>query len=87
MEIRVEPEELIVGNRTAEFVMELYFKVEAWVDKEFETLPTRPQDRFHVHQEDIETFHKVIKPYWEGKSLEDVLNQNMEKRSTRLPKL
>ena len=67
MEIRVEPEELIVGNRTAGVRYGVVFPESGstWVDKEFETLPTRPQDRFNVHQEDIETFRKVIKPYWE----------------------
>ena len=69
MEIRVEPDELIVGNRTAGVRYGVVFPESGstWVDKEFETLPTRPQDRFNVHQEDIETFRKVIKPYWEGK--------------------
>ena len=65
MEIRVEPDELIVGNRTAGVRYGVVFPESGstWVDKEFETLPTRPQDRFNVHQEDIETFRKVIKPY------------------------
>lgn len=60
MEIRVEPEELIVGNRTAGVRYGVVFPESGstWVDKEFETLPTRPQDRFNVHQEDIETFRK-----------------------------
>ena len=43
------------------------------MDREFETIPTRPQDKFNVHPEDIETFRKVIVPYWKGKSLEDVI--------------
>lgn len=73
--ISAEPEELIVGNRTAGVRYGVVFPESGstWVDKEFETLPTRPQDRFNVHQEDIDTFRKVIKPYWKGKSLEDIL--------------
>ena len=53
MEIRVEPEELIVGNRTAGVRYGVVFPESGstWVDKEFETLPTRPQDRFNVHQD------------------------------------
>ena len=45
MEIRVEPEELIVGNRTAGVRYGVVFPESGstWVDKEFETLPTRPQ--------------------------------------------
>lgn len=89
MEIRVEPEELIVGNRTAGVRYGVVFPESGstWVDKEFETLPTRPQDRFNVHQEDIETFRKVIKPYWEGKSLEDVLNQRYGKEINKIAKV
>ena len=89
MEIRVEPEELIVGNRTAGVRYGVVFPESGstWVDKEFETLPTRPQDRFNVHQEDIETFRKFIKPYWEGKSLEDVLNQRYGKEINKIAKV
>ena len=77
MEIRIEPEELIVGNRTAGVRAGVVFPESGsnWVDKEFETLPTRAQDTFHVRQEDIDYFRQVIKPYWEGKSLEDVLKR------------
>ena len=75
MEIRVEPEELIVGNRTAGVRYGVVFPESgsSWVDREFETLPTRPQDRFQVREEDIRCFREEIKPYWAGKSLEDVL--------------
>lgn len=75
MAIRIEPEELIVGNRTAGVRAGVVFPESgsAWVDREFETLPTRPQDTFNVREEDIRYFREVIKPYWAGKSLEDVL--------------
>lgn len=77
MQIKVEKEELIVGNRTAgvRYGVVSPESGSTWVDKEFETLPTRPQDRFQVREEDIRTFREEIKPYWEGKSLEDVLRQ------------
>ena len=73
--ISVEPEEMIVGNRTAGVRYGVVFPESGstWVDKEFETLPTRPQDKFNVHEEDISYFREVIYPYWQGKSLEDVL--------------
>lgn len=73
LQIRVEPEELIVGNRTAGVRYGIVFPESgsAWVDREFETLPTRAQDKFQVKQEDIDYFRRVIRPYWEGKSLED----------------
>lgn len=77
LEIGVEPEELIVGNRTKGVRYGVVFPESgiSWVDKELETIDSRPQDRFLVHKEDIETFRKEILPYWKGKSLEDVLRQ------------
>ncbi len=77
MEIRIEPEELIVGNRTAGIRAGVVFPESGsnWVDREFETLPTRAQDVFQVRQEDITYFRQVIRPYWEGKSLEDILQK------------
>ncbi len=73
--IDIDPEELIVGNRTAE-IRAGVVSPEAgigWVDRELETLPTRPQDRFRVRREDIGKFRKTIAPYWQGKSLEDAV--------------
>ena len=73
MAIRIEPEELIVGNRTAGVRAGVVFPETgaSWVDREFETLPTRPQDRFNVRQADIDEFRRDILPYWKGVSLED----------------
>ena len=75
IEIAIEPEELIVGNRTAGVRWGVVFPESGdnWVNREFETLPTRPQDKFNVRPEDIEIFRREIYPYWQGKSLEDVL--------------
>jgi formate C-acetyltransferase len=89
MKINVEPEELIVGNRTAGVRYGVVFPESGstWVDREFETLPTRPQDRFNVNKEDIKTFREVIKPYWEGKSLEDILNQRYGKEINEIGKV
>lgn len=77
MKIAVEPGELIVGNRTCGIRAGVVFPESGsfWVDQEFEDLPTRPQDRFEVHPQDIEVFRKEIKPYWQGKSLEDILKK------------
>ena len=79
IEIGIEPEELIVGNRTKGVRYGVVFPESgiSWVDREFETIPTRPQDKFLVHPEDIETFRKVIVPYWKGKSLEDIVHQRI----------
>ncbi len=77
LEIGIEPEELIVGNRTKGVRYGVVFPESgiSWVDQELETIDSRPQDRFQVRPEDIETFRKEILPYWKGKSLEDVLRK------------
>ncbi len=73
--IAADPKELVVGNRTCGVRYGVVFPESgsAWVDKEFETLPTRPQDKFLVKSEDIEEFRSIIKPYWQDRSLEDVI--------------
>lgn len=89
LEINIEPEELIVGNRTAGVRYGIVFPESGstWVDKEFETLPTRPQDKFEVKEEDIKVFRDVVKPYWEGKSLEDVLRKSYGKEFDEIAKV
>lgn len=89
MEIHAEPEELIVGNRTAGVRYGVVFPESGstWVNREFETLPTRPQDRFEVRQEDITYFREVIGPYWKGKSLEDVLRERYGKEIDHIAKV
>lgn len=73
--IGFERGELIVGNRTKGIRYGVVFPESgiSWIDKEIETLPTRPQDKFLVRKEDIEVFRNEIMPYWKGKSLEDVI--------------
>lgn len=73
IEIGVEPEELIVGNRTKGVRDGVVFPESGlgWVNEEFETLPTREQDTFQVRPADIQEFRTEIYPYWFGKSLED----------------
>ena len=81
IEIRIEPGELLVGNRTAGVRAGVVFPESGstWVNREFETLPQRPQDPFQVHAQDIREFREEIYPYWQGKSLEDVLRQRFGK--------
>lgn len=89
IEIGIEPEELIVGNRTKGVRYGVVFPESgiSWVDREFETIPTRPQDKFLVHPEDIETFRKVIVPYWKGKSLEDIVYQRIGDEISEISKV
>ena len=62
LEIGVEKEELIVGNRTKGVRYGVVFPESgcSWVNKEFETLPTRPQDKFLVKEEDIKEIEENI---------------------------
>ena len=78
LEIGVEKEELIVGNRTKGVRYEVVFPESgcSWVNKEFETLPTRPQDKFRIKKEDVKEFKEIIYPYWQDRSLEDVIKEN-----------
>lgn len=71
--IAIDPEELIVGNRTTGIRAGVVFPEAgvSWFEKEIETLPFRQQDPFEVRNEDINVFRTVILPYWKGKTLED----------------
>lgn len=73
MDISIEPEELIVGNRTKNVRDGVVFPESgcSLVNREFETLPNRPQDKFNVRQEDIDEFRKDIYPYWKKHSMEE----------------
>ena len=75
LEIGIQDEELIVGNRTKGVRNGVVFPESgsSWIDKEIETLSTRAQDKFNVSPENIEIFKTEIKPFWAGKSLEDVI--------------
>ncbi|HEC45072.1 MAG TPA: formate C-acetyltransferase/glycerol dehydratase family glycyl radical enzyme [Bacteroides sp.] len=78
LNITIDPEELIVGNRTPDSRAGVVFPEAgiSWLSKEIEDLPNRPQDPFHVKQKDIEIFRNEIEPYWKGKTLEDEIYDN-----------
>lgn len=79
IEISITPGELIVGNRTTGVCAGVIFPESglSWVEREIETLPTRPQDRFMVREEDVREFREEIFPFWKGKTLEDVLDERI----------
>lgn len=89
LEIGFEPEELIVGNRTKGVRYGVVFPESgcSWVNQEFETLPTRPQDQFHVNEADIQEFREKIYPYWQGKSMEDVIKQRGGQQINQIAKV
>jgi hypothetical protein len=71
--IRIDPGEIIVGNRTPGSRAGVVFPEAAveWIDRELDSLPTRPQDPFEVSPADARRFREEILPYWRGKTLED----------------
>ncbi len=75
IEIHVDPDELIVGNRTTGVRAGVVFPEAgiSWIDRELDAMSTRPQDKFNVRPEDAATFRERILPYWQGKTLEDTL--------------
>ncbi len=81
MEIVIDPMERIVGNRTKGVRAGVVFPESgcSWVNREFEDLPTRPQDRFQVRQEDIREFRESIYPYWQNRSMEEKIRREYGK--------
>ena len=75
--IHIDPDELIVGNRTTGVRGGVVFPEAgiSWIDRELDTMPTRPQDKFNVRPEDVTAFREQILPYWQGKTLEDSLRR------------
>ncbi len=73
MPVRIDPEEIIVGNRTPGIRAGVVFPEAgiSWLTNEIETLDSRPQDPFFVREEDIVHFRKYIEPFWKGRNLED----------------
>ena len=71
--ISIDPEELIVGNRTPGIRAGVVFPEAgiSWLENEIETLPIREQDPFEVHKEDISYFYETLGPFWKGKTLEN----------------
>lgn len=84
--IKIEPEELIVGNRTPDVRAGVVFPEAgvSWIDDELETLPTRPQDKFNVRERDKKVFRESILPYWKGKTLEDELKKRYGKQIKKM---
>lgn len=79
MSISIHPDELIVGNRSLLPRMGVIAPEGAvdWVDRELDTLATRPQDPFNVTPETIDELRTTIFPYWRGKTLEDTVAQRV----------
>jgi formate C-acetyltransferase len=77
--IRIDPLELIVGNRTPGIRGGVVFPEAGikWVKDEIKNFPHRSQDRFNIREEDIAEFNDEIFPFWEGKGLRDELEREV----------
>jgi formate C-acetyltransferase len=75
MSLAIQPDEVIVGNRSLLPRMGVIAPEGAvdWIDKELEILPTRPQDRFTITAAQIRELREEIFPYWRGQTLEDTV--------------
>ena len=73
MPISIDPEELIVGNRTPGIRAGVVFPEVgiSWISRELNTIHSRPQDPFRVSEEDKKIFMNEIEPYWSGKTMKD----------------
>lgn len=71
--ICIHPRELLVGGRSPLPRMGVVTPSAAvrWIDRELDSLPTRPQDPFDVSPSDIAELREQIFPYWRGQTLED----------------
>jgi formate C-acetyltransferase len=80
MSVTIEESELIAGNRSFLPRMGVIAPegAVAWVDRELDILPTRPQDRFNITTGQICELREQIFPYWRGRTLEDIV-------ATRVP--
>lgn len=78
IKIAIDPEELIIGNRTANARDGVVFPESgcSWVAKELDTLESRCQDRFFVREEDKDLFKNYVYPYWNNRSMEDHIYNN-----------
>lgn len=77
--VQIYGNELIVGGRSPLPRMGVILPSAAvrWIDRELNTLETRPQDPFHISPQEIEELRRDIFPYWQGKTLEDAWAQNV----------
>lgn len=89
LEIDVEKEELLVGNRTKGVRYGVVFPESgcSWVNDEFETLPTRPQDKFLIRAEDVKEFKETIYPYWKDHSMEEQIKKEYGKEISNIAKV
>lgn len=76
----IQPDELIIGHpcgrpRAGSVSPEIAWR---WIRDELDTMATRAQDPFQISEEDKRILRNDIFPYWEGRSLDEVCQQQYE---------
>lgn len=84
MTIRIEPEELIVGNmgptpRSCQVFPEYSW---TWINDELDTLSERETEPFQTNETDKDTLREVFQ-YWKGKSIAEICNEKMSEESKK----
>ncbi|MCL1996332.1 MAG: choline trimethylamine-lyase [Defluviitaleaceae bacterium] len=69
----IQDNELIVGApngapRAGAFSPDIAWR---WLEKEIDTIATRPQDPFHISEEDKKIMREELFPFWKGKSVDE----------------
>ena len=76
--IYIGPEELIVAERGPRpKAVSTFPELTCHTRQDFETLNTREQQNFTVAKEDMDTYEKVVEPYWRGRCMRDNLFSRM----------
>ncbi len=87
MSIRIEPEELIVGNmgptpRSCQIFPEYSW---SWIEEELDTLDKRRTERFSISEEDKENLRKVF-TFWKGRSTSEIAGEIIPEKSKNASK-
>ncbi|MBI4509267.1 MAG: formate C-acetyltransferase/glycerol dehydratase family glycyl radical enzyme [Deltaproteobacteria bacterium] len=78
--IYIGKDELLVGHpggkpRAGVFSPEIAWR---WVEKELDTVARRPQDPYDLSEEDKDVLRREIFPFWKGRSVEEVVNSELD---------
>lgn len=83
--IYIGPEELIVGERGPKpKAVSTFPELTCHSRQDFEILTTRAQQNYTVSPEDMDTYEKVVEPYWSGRCMRDRLFERMPEDWTLL---
>ena len=83
--IYIGPEELIVGERGPKpKAVSTFPELTCHSRHDFEIRTTRAQQNYTVAPEDMETYEKVVEPYWRGRCMRDRLFERMPEDWTLL---